>query len=172
MGTTGATDTQSGVDRIRTDSPVDDQEAAASRIKAASREGIDHTNRDAFGLRLQQQYHQYAVNETPFLLIAMRSDSLAAPLLDFSLFHECVGKLLTHQDDWLVDFQDQRLIVLLAQSLPDVDQRLFARLKVRLFEAAPEQAQAYLHTVSAIVVPNGESFQNAEDFLAVALEEE
>jgi len=170
MGTTGATDTQSGVDRIRTDSPVDDQEAAASRIKAASREGIDHTNRDAFGLRLQQQYHQYAVNETPFLLIAMRGE--AAPPLDFSLFYECVGKLLTHQDDWLVDFQDQRLIVLLAQSLPDVAQRFFARLKVRLFEAAPQQAQAYLHTVSAIVVPNGESFQNAEDFLAVALEEE
>ncbi|MFB3131373.1 MAG: hypothetical protein ACE10K_02505 [Rhodothermales bacterium] len=158
------------MDRIRTDSPVDDQEAAASRIKAASREGIDHTNRDAFGLRLQQQYHQYAVNETPFLLIAMRGE--AAPPLDFSLFYECVGKLLTHQDDWLVDFQDQRLIVLLAQSLPDVAQRFFARLKVRLFEAAPQQAQAYLHTVSAIVVPNGESFQNAEDFLAVALEEE
>ncbi len=170
MGTTGATDAQSGVDRIRTDSLVEDQEAAASRIEAGSLEGIDHTNRDAFGLRLQQQYHQYAVNETPFLLIAMRGE--AAPPLDFSLFYECVGKLLTHQDDWLVDFQDQRLIVLLAQSLPDVARRFFARLKIRLFEAAPQQAQAYLHTVSAIVVPNGESFQNAEDFLAVALEEE
>ncbi len=172
MRTTGATDAQSGVDRIRADFLVEDQEVAASRIEAAPREGIDHTNRDAFGLRLQQQYHQYAVKETPFLLIAMRGDSLAAPPLDFSLFYECVGKLLTHQDDWLVDFQNQRLIVLLAQSLPDVAQRFFARLKVRLFEAAPQQAQAYLHTVSAIVVPNGESFQNAEDFLAVALEEE
>ena len=75
-------------------------------------------------------------------------------------------------DGILVDFQDQRLIVLLAQSLPDVARRFFVRLKIRLFEAAPQQAQAYLDTVSAIVVPNGESFQNAEDFLAVALEEE
>ena len=74
MRTTGATDAQSGVDRIRTDFLVEDQETTASRIKAASREGIDHTNRDAFGLRLQQQYHQYAVNETPFLLIAMRGE--------------------------------------------------------------------------------------------------
>ena len=170
MGTTPAPDAQSSVDRVPTDIQVGDHEVVASA--AASDQGIDHSNRDAFGLRLQQYYHQHAVNDTPFLLIAMRGDGVAAPSLDFSLFYDCVGKLLTRQDDWLVDFQNQRLIVLLSQSRPNAAQRFFARLKVRLLDAAPQQAQDYLHTVSAIVVPNGESFQNAEDFLAVALEEE
>ncbi len=172
MGTTPATDAQSSVDRVPTDIQVGDQEAVASGIEAVSDQGIDHTNRDAFGLRLQQHYHQHAVNDTPFLLIAMRGDGVAAPSLDFSLFYDCVGKLLTKQDDWLVDSQNQRLIVLLPESRSNAAQRFFARLKVRLLDAAPQQAQDYLHTVSAIVVPNGESFQNAEDFLAVALEEE
>lgn len=170
MRTTGATDPPSGV--FGTDIQVGDLQAAAPYIETASNGGIDHTNRDAFGLRLQRHYHQHAVNETPFLLIAMRSDGGADPAFDFSRFYECAGKVFTDQNDWLVDFEDQRLIVLLSGSLPDAAQRFFARLKVHLFDTLPQQAEMYLHAVSAIVVPNGESFQNAEDFLAVALEEE
>ena len=164
MGPTPAPDAQSGVDTVPADIQVDDRAVAA--------DGIDRTNRDAFGLRLQQHYHQHAVNETPFLLIAMRSDGAAAPSLDFALFYDCVSQLLSKDDDWLVDFEGHRLIVLMPHSRINTAQRFFSRLKVRLLDAAPQQAQDYLHTMSAIVVPNGESFQNAEDFLAVALEEE
>ena len=168
MGTTPATDAQTRADTVPTDIQVGPEETTARLIETD--QGIDHTDRDAFGIRLQHHYHQHAVNETPFLLIAMRADDTAE--LNFSLFNDCVGKLLTSEDDWLVDAQNHRLIVLRRESHANAAQRFFARLKVRLIDAVPEQAQAYLHAISAIVVPNGESFQNAEDFLGVALDEE
>ncbi len=131
----------------------------------------DHRDRDAFSLRLQQRYHQHAVNESPFLLIAMRGDGEAARGLDFTLLYQCVQKLLTNQDDWLVDYENKRLVVLLAPGLPVDGRRFFARLKVRLLEAVPHLAQAYLYAVTAITVVNGKPFQTAEDFLNTALEE-
>ena len=141
---------------------------AASSVSAPM---INHVDRDAFSLRLQQQYHHYAVKEKPFLLIAMRGDGEAARGLDFTLLYQCVRKLLTNQDDWLVDLEHKRLIVLLAPALPVDARRFFARLKVQLLETVPHQAQAYLYAITAITVVNGAPFQTAEDFLNVALEE-
>ena len=140
-------------------------------LPANAHPDIDHLDRDAFGLRLQQQYHQHAVNETAFLLIAIRGDSEEAQRLDFSLLYPCARKLLTDQDDWLVDLPKKRLIVLLAPALPDDAWHFFARLKRHLLEMAPQQAETYLYAISAITLANGMPFQTAEDFLTVALEE-
>ncbi|MFQ5569321.1 MAG: RAD55 family ATPase [Rhodothermales bacterium] len=131
---------------------------------------VHHTDRDAFGRRLQKHFHQHAVKDTPFLLLAIRSDS--EQTLDFSVFYNCARALLNEGCDWLVDLTNKRLIVLLADSRPEDAQRFFSRLKIRLRKAVPQQVDTYLQAISAIVVSNGEPFPNAEEFLSTALDEE
>jgi hypothetical protein len=132
----------------------------------------DHTDRYAFGLRLQQHFHRHAVNETPFTLIAIRNDTDAGRALRFSDFYTATEPLLHETEyDWFINLDAERLIVLIPQSQPDDAHRLFARLKQRLLRTFPAHGADYLHAFSAIVVANGGDFQNAEDFLSVALEE-
>ena len=175
MNTPGTTEMKSGLDPLHTDTQAGLQQPSSVAnpeiVFASSGPFIDHGDRDAFGLRLQQQYHQYAVNDIPFLLIALSGDGEAARGLDFSLPYQCVQKLLTDQDDWLIDTQNKRLIVLLPSSLIHEARRFFARLKIRLFDTVPHQAETYLYAISAITIANGIPFQTAEDFLTVALEE-
>ena len=137
-------------------------------------EHVSHTDRDAFRNRLQQHFLRRDVNDTPFLLIAMRmdrSEDRAARPFDFEFILDLVSELLREQDDMFVDLDRERLIVLLADSRPEEAQRFFARLKNRLRDEAPQQADHLLHSVSAIVVPDGRPFQNAEEFLTYALDE-
>lgn len=137
-------------------------------------ERVSHTDRDAFRDRLQQHFLHRDVNETPFLLIAMRmdrSENRTTRPFDFEFILDLVGELLRLQDDMFVDLERERMIVLLANTRPDEAQRFFARLKNRLREEAPQQADQLLHSVSAIVVPDGRPFQNAEEFLSYALDE-
>lgn len=169
MHTPETTDVQSGLEALPANAQTADTNGDA--LPAAALPAIDHADRDAFGLRLQQHYHQHAVNETAFLLIAIRGDSEEAQRLDFSLLYQCARHLLTDQDDWLVDLPHKRLIVLLAPALPDDAWRFFDQLKRHLLETAPQQAEAYLYAISAITLANGMPFQTAEDFLNVALEE-
>ncbi|MEM6647124.1 MAG: ATPase domain-containing protein [Bacteroidota bacterium] len=136
---------------------------------------LQHTDRDAFRARLQQHFHRRDVADTPFLLVAMRmdrSEGRTARPFDFEFILDLVNDSLRAQDDLLVDLERERLIVLLADSKPDEAQRFFARLKARLREEAPTQADHLLHSVSAIVVPDGRPFQNAEEFLTYALDED
>ncbi|GAB5520408.1 MAG: hypothetical protein RhofKO_26590 [Rhodothermales bacterium] len=136
---------------------------------------LQHTDRDAFRARLQQHFHRRDVADTPFLLVAMRmdrSEGRTARPFDFEFILDLVNDSLRAQDDLLVDLERERLIVLLADSKPDEAQRFFSRLKARLREEAPTQADHLLHSVSAIVVPDGRPFQNAEEFLTYALDED
>ncbi|HMB90779.1 MAG TPA: ATPase domain-containing protein [Rhodothermales bacterium] len=135
-------------------------------------EPAPHTDRRAFGLRLQQHFHRQQVNDTPFTLIAVRSDTAAARKLNFADFYSAAAALLLETEyDWLVNLHAGRLIVLIPNSQPDDAHRLFARLKQRLMRAFPVYGSDYLHAFSALVVNNGGDFQNAEDFLDVAMEE-
>jgi uncharacterized protein HemY len=123
-------------------------------------------------LHLQQHFHRHAVKETPFTLIAVRSDTAAAQALNFSDFYTAAESLLNEAKyDWFVNLGTGRLIVLIPNSQPEDAHRLFARLKQRLLQTFPEDGAAYLHAFSALVMINGGDFQNAEDFLSVALEE-
>jgi hypothetical protein len=125
-------------------------------------------------MRLQQHFLRRDVNGTPFLLIAMRMDrsqERSARPFDFEFILDLVSEVLRDQDDMFVDLDRERLIVLLADSRPEAAQRFFAQLKNRLREEAPQQADHLLHSVSAIVVPDGRPFQNAEEFLTYALDE-
>lgn len=134
-------------------------------------EELDHTDVDTFTLRLQQHFHKRDVKNSSFVLIAMRGDGPLAEKLDFPLLYECILPLLSEHDDWLVNLPEKRLVVVLSDHHADAAQRFFARLRIRLRDAADHEAEMYLHAITAIVVPNGRGFQNAVEFLAVALDE-
>ena len=101
MNTPGTTEMKSGLDPLHTDTQAGLQQPSSvanpEAVFSSSGPVIDHGDRDAFGLRLQQQYHHYAVNDIPFLLIALRGDGETARGLDFSLLYQCVQKLLTNE---------------------------------------------------------------------------
>lgn len=132
-------------------------------------------DRDAFRTRLQQHFNSRDVAGTPFVLLALRMDrsqSQAERPFDFEFILDLAQNALRPQDDLVVDFERERIIVLLGDSQPDESQRFFARLKQELRSEAPGDAEQLLHAVSAIVVPNGQPFANAEEFLTYALDEE
>lgn len=137
-------------------------------------EAFSHTDRESFRARLQQRFLRSSVNDVPFLLIAMRMDrqeEVASRPFDFEFILDLVNELLREQDDVYVDLERERLIVLLADTETEGSRRFFAELRRRLREEAPHQADHLLQSVSAIVVPNGRPFQNAEEFLSYALNE-
>lgn len=149
-------------------------EAPQATTSTPAYDQSSHTDREAFRMRLQQQYLRRDVTETPFLLIAMRMDRTeerTARPFDFEFILDLVSELLREEDDMFAALDDERLIVLLAESGPDAAQQFFTRLKDRLREEAPHQADHLLHSVSAIVVPGGRPFQNAEEFLTYAMDE-
>lgn len=128
--------------------------------------------REAFSLRVQECFHRHAVSSSPFVLVALRSDQPGARPLDFSLLCTCVHNLLGATDAWLLEPDRRRLLVLLDSGRTTDTQRFFARLKARLLDTAPDQADAYLAHITAIVLSNGGSFQTAEDLLYAVLDEE
>ena len=129
-------------------------------------------DRDAFGLRLQQHFDLHAQNGTPFLLVAMRLDRSAAALhaLTFDVVADVVSDALRPADDLLVDPASERLVVLLPGSDEGAFNAFITRVKQRLREDAPEQAEDLLRAISAIAVANGRMFGTAEEFLAYALD--
>ena len=149
------------------------QEAAP--LVATRHTQTSHTDRDAFRDRLQQQFLRYDVDQTPFVLVAMRmdrpEDSRARPF-DFDFILDLVSESLRDRDDVFVDLRGERLVVMLAESPSDASQPFFARLKKRLREEAPQESDYLMQSVSAIVVPNGRPFRSAEEFLTYALDEQ
>ncbi|NNF59146.1 MAG: hypothetical protein HKN04_13000 [Rhodothermaceae bacterium] len=135
---------------------------------------ISYTDRAGFSTLLQQHFVQREVADTPFLLLAMRmdrGDGRGSRPFDFEFILDLVHEALREQDAMLADMEQERLVVLLGNSRPEEAQAFFSRLKNRLRQDAPQQADHLLHSVSAIVVPDGKPFQNAEEFLTYALDE-
>jgi KaiC/GvpD/RAD55 family RecA-like ATPase len=131
-------------------------------------------DREEFGVQLQQQFLRRDLNNTPFLLIALRMDrsSGRSPRpFDFEFILDLTSASVRPEDRLLVDLAQERLIALLPDSRPEEAQVFFNKLKERLKQEAPQQADHLLHSVSAIVVPDGRPFNSAEEFLAYALDE-
>ncbi|MCH8277137.1 MAG: hypothetical protein IIA50_06340, partial [Bacteroidetes bacterium] len=134
----------------------------------------DYTDRESFRLRLQQQFLTRESGLEPFLLLAMRmdrGDDKSSRPFDFDFLMDLFRATLRAEDDMLVEVSDERLVVFLSKSRPEEAQSFFARLKERLRQESPQQADHLLHSVSAIVVPDGRPFQSAEEFLNYALVE-
>jgi len=91
---------------------------------------------------------------------------------DFDFLMDLVREELRAEDDMLVQPDRERLVVFLADSPPEEAQHFFARLKERLRSESPVQADHLLHSVSAIVVPDGKPFDTVSNFLTYALDEE
>lgn len=129
-------------------------------------------DRDAFGVRLQQHFDLHGQNGTPFLLVAMRLDRSAAALhaFTFDFVSDVVSDALRPSDDLLVDPASERLVVLLPGSDGEAANAFFTRLKQRLREDAPDQAEDLLRAISAIAVANGRMFGTSDEFLAYALD--
>jgi archaellum biogenesis ATPase FlaH len=132
-----------------------------------------YSDRVTFRNRLQQHFLDREDDASPFLLLAMRMDHTAdqSRPFDFDFIMDLVSESLRPQDDMLISPDNERLVVLLADSKPEEAQGFFARLKNRLRVDAPSQADHLLHAVSAIVVPDGRPFQSADEFLIYALDE-
>ncbi|RMF64906.1 MAG: hypothetical protein D6746_01055 [Bacteroidetes bacterium] len=133
-----------------------------------------YEDREAFRDRLQQHFVQRDQDATPFLLLAMRMDQSEGAVrpLAFDFLMDLVSETLRDEDAMLADTEKERLVVLLGNSRPEEAQYFFSRLKNRLRQEAPEQADHLLHAVSAIVVPDGRPFRTADEFLTYALDED
>lgn len=132
------------------------------------------TDRAGFTTHLQRHFTARDQHETPFLLLAMRMDRSEGKTVrpfDFEFILDVVQATLRPQDAMLAQMENERLVVLLGESRSDEAQDFFTRLKNRLRDDAPQQADYLLHSVSAIVVPDGRPFQTAEEFLVYALDE-
>ncbi|GMQ80982.1 MAG: hypothetical protein BMS9Abin05_0412 [Rhodothermia bacterium] len=133
----------------------------------------DITDRASFQERLQNKYDQPESEKEPFLLLAMRMDrgsENAIRPFDFDFLMDLVQIALRPKDDMLADPGNERLVVCLADSSTNEAQEFFARLKTNLRKESPQRADHLLHSVAAIVVPNGTPFQSAEEFLQYALD--
>ncbi len=134
----------------------------------------DFVDREAFRLRLENHFSNRDAVHQPFLLLALRMDrsgSKSARPFDFDFLMDLVREELRPQDDMLANADVERMVVFLGDSRAEEAQSFFARLKDRLRAESPVQADHLLHSVSAIVVPDGRPFQNAGEFLSYALDE-
>ncbi len=134
-----------------------------------------YVDRTRFEKRLSPLLAQRGDTSRPFLLLALRMDQAggtSARPFDFDFLMDLVREELRPEDDMLVQPERERLVIYLADSPADQAQRFFARLKDRLRSESPVQADHLLHSVSAIVVPDGKPFESVSDFLTYALNEE
>lgn len=131
-------------------------------------------DRSSFLHRLEAKFEKRETKEEPFLLLAMRmnrGEDKAIRPFDFDFLMDLVQEALRPVDDILIDVDHERLVVCLANSRPEDAQSFFSRLKSSLRKETPLQADHLLHSVSAIVVPDGYPFETAEEFLTYALDE-
>jgi len=148
----------------------------ASREDASDEDpNARHVDRARFETRLSPLFSRRDESSRPFLLLALRMDQQGgkkARPFDFDFLMDLVREELRAEDDMLVQPDRERLVVFLADSPPEEAQHFFARLKERLRSESPVQADHLLHSVSAIVVPDGKPFDTVSNFLTYALDEE
>jgi hypothetical protein len=133
-----------------------------------------HTELESFKTRLEEHFLRRQEGESAFVLIAMRMDRTpesAVQSFDFEFIVQLSGDLIGATDALLVDLHLERLILLFEDSPEDKAQEFFVALKDRLESEAPHMADHLLHSASAIVVPNGRPFRDADEFLSYALTE-
>lgn len=134
---------------------------------------VDYSDRGAFRQKLDQVFASREHQHQPFLLLALRMDRSSQQIrpFDFDFLMDLVRAELGPADDMLAIPDVERMVVLLGESRAEEAQSFFARLKDRLRVESPQQADHLLHSVSAIVVPDGRPFKTATEFLTYALDE-
>ncbi len=132
-------------------------------------------DRASFGQLLDEQFRLRNLQNTPFLLVALRLEAGSTSPFGFDFVRELLSRSLRAQDALLADARGERLVVLLPGAQPEEAGALFTRFKGRLRDEAPYHAEALLNAVSAIVLRNGEAttgeaFRDANAVLAYVLD--
>lgn len=130
-------------------------------------------DRDRFTDELQLYFDDFETAETPFTLVAMRSEEPkdGSGSDDFHSIIAALQGVLGREDSLFADAVVERIIVILGDGDPDGAQQLFTRLRSYLRESNPERADHLLNVVAAVVVPNGKPFSTAEEFAQYVLDE-
>ena len=133
----------------------------------------DYSDRETFRRKLDMAFSDRETMHQPFLLLALRMDRSSQQVrpFDFDFLMDLVRAELGTADDMLAVTDIERMVVLLGNSRAEEAQSFFARLKDRLRKESPQQADHLLHSVSAIVVPDGRPFKTASEFLSYALDQ-
>ena len=124
--------------------------------------GIIAASEPEFALMLEEAFANR--EEVPFLLIALRQDNTAQPNR-FGTIHDILREPLADGSATYADVNRRRMAVLVPGAGEEASQDVFAHLKERLTLIAPDQAETLMKSVAAIVVPDGEPFSSAEEFL-------
>lgn len=150
-------------------------EAVESTSSSVKDDGVpmrDFTDVTAFATLLDEEFKRRDQDGTPFILIAMRMDkreNRKARPFDFEFILDLVTESLQETDHLLVNPEKERLVILRTSPKKDA-QNFFSELMEKLRAEAPQQAEQMLRSVSAIVVPDGKPFKNAQEFLAYAMD--
>lgn len=124
--------------------------------------------RAAFEATFDAALATHRTHGVPFLVLALRMEPESPAAVHFGAVADGMRRITDPDDVLLVDERLARLAVALPGRPPEAAQATFRALKGALREAHPE-AEAALATVSAIVVPNGQPFSTAADFLAYVM---
>lgn len=147
--------------------------ASAPSIAVDSLKAVEEMH-EAFYNKLKRSFKQRATKKyKPFLLVALRMESNKAETegsIGLDMLLPAIEKIVHQPDDILVDMSRRRIIAFLPNKKGDNVQEFFESIQEQLREEYPSVADQLPHVVSAVVVPNGQPFENPEDFLAYALE--
>lgn len=128
----------------------------------------------SFFNKLKKSFKQRATKKyKPFLLVALRMEAEQTDgddAIGLDMLLPAIEQIVVDTDDILVDKGRRRIIAFLPNKKDDNVQEFFESIQDKLREEYPSVADQLPHVVSAVVVPNGEPFENPEDFLAYALE--
>lgn len=128
--------------------------------------------RQRFASSLQAYFDAAGSNEAEFLAVAMRVDKRDVSDHEFALLCDGVSEALRSRHLLYTDHRRRRLVLIMPESSADQAQELFADVKARLRSNGLPGAESVLRKVSAIVVPNGNPFSSADEFLTYVLDGE
>ncbi len=159
--------------KTRAFSPVEQTAAARAATPAFAAQPMGGDARGAdFVDALRLCFKRRGQENSSFTLMALRIDT-SSPTpspISFSELADHVERVLRADDRLLVDPSSRRLIVLMPEARPDLVQRFFDALQKSLARDHPSSQQHLLESVSVVVVPDGQPFERAEDFMAYAME--
>ncbi len=126
--------------------------------------------REGFSNSLQEYFNAASANEGEFLAVAMRVDQRDVSNHEFVLLCDGVSEALRSRHLLYTDHRRRRLVLIMPESTADQAQELFSDVKTILRGNGLPGAESLLRKVSAIVVPNGNPFSSAQEFLAYVLD--
>ncbi|MDZ4700981.1 MAG: ATPase domain-containing protein [Rhodothermales bacterium] len=154
-------------------SPVEQAAGARAATPAfAAQPAGGIVDRAEFVDALRLCYKRRGQDKGSFTLMALRIDAnnpTPSPV-PFPELADHVERVLRADDRLLVDPTSRRLVVLMPEARPDLVQRFFDALQKSLAREYPSSQQHLLESVSVVVVPDGQPFERAEDFMAYAME--